>query len=147
MKKILIDDVEHDLMADESSFQTEKQSTHAIRFKADNKVFSVFVYQHQDKIWCSFLGKTFVVKTQIKKSKQLSAEESQSLVLSPMPAKVFKICVADGDSVKKDQELVILEAMKMEYQLLAPKDGVIKLLGISQGDQVELGQEIARIEI
>jgi len=51
--------------------------------------------------------------------------------------------VGEGDSVKAGQVVVVLEAMKMEIEMLAPKDGVIKALCVKTGDSVSEGQNLA----
>ena len=60
-------------------------------------------------------------------------------VTSPMPGTILSVNVKEGDSVKAGQILMILEAMKMENEILCPKDGTVKSLGISKGATVESG--------
>ena len=54
-----------------------------------------------------------------------------------MPGLILEICVKEGDEVKKDQSLIILEAMKMENVLASPIDGKIKEIKISPKQTVE----------
>ena len=61
-------------------------------------------------------------------------------VKAPMPGLVLKVAVAEGQEVKKGDNLLILEAMKMENILKSPGDGTIKKVMISQGDKVEKNQ-------
>ena len=56
-----------------------------------------------------------------------------------MPGTILSVNVKEGDSVKAGQILMILEAMKMENEILCPKDGTVKSLGISKGATVESG--------
>ncbi len=58
-------------------------------------------------------------------------------VKAPMPGLVLSVLVADGDEVKKGDNLLVLEAMKMENMIKSPTDGVIKKVAIKQGDKVE----------
>ncbi len=58
---------------------------------------------------------------------------------------VWKILVKEGDKVVEDQTIIILEAMKMEIDIKAPKDGVIKAIKTSPNDSVEEGQVLAII--
>ena len=51
----------------------------------------------------------------------------------PMPGKILKSLVKDGDKVTKNQKVLVLEAMKMENDIVAPTDGVISLL-VKEGD-------------
>ncbi|MFO7863932.1 MAG: biotin/lipoyl-containing protein [Salinivirgaceae bacterium] len=55
---------------------------------------------------------------------------------APLPGSIFKINVKPGDSVIKGQTLLIMEAMKMENNIQAEKDGVIKDIKVNVGDSV-----------
>ena len=61
-------------------------------------------------------------------------------VLAPMPGKIIAIKVKVGDKMKKGQELIILEAMKMHNPILAANDGVIKEIPVQVDDSVQSGQ-------
>lgn len=61
---------------------------------------------------------------------------------APMPGKVVAFTVQAGDAVKKGQALAVMEAMKMEHTILAPKDGVVAELLFAPGDQVMDGAEL-----
>ena len=56
-----------------------------------------------------------------------------------MPGTVISIAVTDGDTVSKGQTLLILEAMKMENEIMAPCDGTVQEVTISQGTSVNAG--------
>ena len=58
-------------------------------------------------------------------------------VKAPMPGNVLKINVKAGDSVKKGDVLMVLEAMKMENDICAPADGVVAAVVVNQGATVE----------
>ncbi|MBL8910069.1 MAG: biotin/lipoyl-binding protein [Archangium sp.] len=60
--------------------------------------------------------------------------------MAPMPGKVVKVNVRDGESVKAGQVLLVLEAMKMEQATRSPTDGVVKKVMVREGDQVTAGQ-------
>ena len=66
-------------------------------------------------------------------------------VKSTLPGNVFKILVAVGDSVKKGQRMFVLEAMKMEIDVNAPKDGLVTSIEVQQGQTVANGQILAKI--
>ncbi len=63
-------------------------------------------------------------------------------IVSPMPGKVFKILVAAGQSVAAGQDVLIVEAMKMEHALKAPFAGRVEACFVKEGEQVELGQKL-----
>ena len=72
-------------------------------------------------------------------------EEAGSLH-APMPGKVIRVLVAEGETVVEGQALVVLEAMKMEHSLRAPHDGVVKDVRAGEGEQVAAGQVLVVVE-
>lgn len=66
-------------------------------------------------------------------------------VTAPMPGKVISMLVAPGDTVTADQPLVILEAMKMEMTLKAPRDGTVSDVGAEEGALVDDGQALVTL--
>jgi 3-methylcrotonyl-CoA carboxylase alpha subunit len=73
-------------------------------------------------------------------------EESGKALIAPLPGHVRQMLVNVGDSVEKDQALVIVEAMKMEHTILSPKYGVVSEIFYSEGDQVLEGVELLSLE-
>ena len=74
------------------------------------------------------------------------AKNSGNSVISPMQGTVVKIVKANGDRVEVGDLIVVLEAMKMEQPLIAPKAGVIAQLGVGAGQTVSSGQLLCVIE-
>ncbi|EGD48739.1 biotin/lipoyl attachment domain-containing protein [Ruminiclostridium papyrosolvens DSM 2782] len=66
-------------------------------------------------------------------------------VAAPMPGTVLKLKVNLGDEVKKGQVLLILEAMKMENEIVAPADGKVTVLTVEAGKSVTAGELMASI--
>ena len=60
-------------------------------------------------------------------------------VNAPMPGNILKVAVNQGDAVKSGQILVILEAMKMENEIVAPKDGTVAQVVVKVGQKVDTG--------
>ena len=63
-------------------------------------------------------------------------------VEAPMPGLVLRIDVKVGQSVKKNELLMVMEAMKMENEIYAPADGVVTKISVSQGQQLQSGDEL-----
>jgi acetyl-CoA/propionyl-CoA carboxylase biotin carboxyl carrier protein len=63
-----------------------------------------------------------------------------------MHGNIFRIFVAVGDTVKKGTPLLIVEAMKMEHEILAPIDGIIGKINIEVGEQVSTDMELVSIK-
>jgi biotin carboxyl carrier protein len=75
-----------------------------------------------------------------------TAAASAGAVTAIMPGKIIRMVVAEGDPVIEGQVVCILEAMKMENELKAPRAGVIKTLHVRPGQDVERGAILAEIE-
>ncbi|MEG1524074.1 MAG: biotin/lipoyl-containing protein [Clostridia bacterium] len=66
-------------------------------------------------------------------------------VNSPMPGNILAVNVKNGDAVKRGQILMILEAMKMENEILAPVDGIVTNVSVEKGSTVESGSLLCSI--
>jgi acetyl-CoA carboxylase biotin carboxyl carrier protein len=67
-------------------------------------------------------------------------------VLAPMVGKIVKIKVKVGDKVEEDQEIIVMESMKLETSVFAPCSGVVKEIKVSEGDRIEEDDVLAIIE-
>ena len=67
-------------------------------------------------------------------------------VKAPMPGKILEILVNVGDAVNEDDELILLEAMKMENPIYAPAGGTIREIKVKANDSVETEQLMMVIE-
>ena len=66
-------------------------------------------------------------------------------VASPMPGKILDVKANVGDAVKKGQVILILEAMKMENEVVAPEDGTVASIDVASGATVEAGDTFATL--
>ena len=71
---------------------------------------------------------------------------SGTAVTTGTAGKVFKVIASDGDSVKAGDTIVILEAMKMEIPVVAPADGTISSIVVSEGEDLASGATVAYLE-
>ena len=78
--------------------------------------------------------------------KEVVASEGQEVVESPMPGNIWKILVKEGDAVKSGDTLLILEAMKMENEILAPRDGVVSSINTTEGASVNTGDKLVVLD-
>ena len=62
-----------------------------------------------------------------------------------MPGKILNVKAAVGTAVKKGDVILILEAMKMENDVVAPEDGTVASINVSAGDSVEAGDVLATL--
>lgn len=66
-------------------------------------------------------------------------------VTAPMPGKILGVKASAGQAVKRGQVLLILEAMKMENEVVAPEDGTVASIDVAAGDSVEAGVVLATL--
>ncbi|WP_103576138.1 biotin/lipoyl-containing protein [Campylobacter concisus] len=82
----------------------------------------------------------------VKNAKSAVAGATENDIVASLPGAVHKILVSAGDHVKKGQAVVVLEAMKMEIEVKAPKDGIIGSIEVSKGQSVANNQVVARFK-
>ena len=82
----------------------------------------------------------------VKSAKSAVAGATENDIVASLPGAVHKILVSTGDHVKKGQAIVVLEAMKMEIEVKAPKDGIIGSIEVSKGQSVANNQVVARFK-
>src|SRR3970040_282796 len=111
----------------------------------DGKGHLVDAHQVQDSVWSILYGtNSFEVDEQLKGLSRAGgkAAAGKALVTSPMPGKVVKLLVAEGEEVKSDQGVIVVEAMKMENELKAAVAGKVKEIFVKEGEGVESGANL-----
>lgn len=73
------------------------------------------------------------------------ASAGAKVVKSPLPGVIISVDCKEGQAVKRGQKLAVIEAMKMENEILAPQDGTISGIHVSKGDSVLEGADIVTI--
>jgi 3-methylcrotonyl-CoA carboxylase alpha subunit len=71
---------------------------------------------------------------------------SEAGPVSPMPGQILSVLIAPGENVRKGQALVIMEAMKMQYEIVAPRDGVVRRVHVANGQQVAGGVTLVELD-
>lgn len=79
-----------------------------------------------------------------KKAASAGAEGSVK-VAAPMPGKILGVKASAGQAVKKGDVLIVLEAMKMENEIVAPSDGTVASINVAVSDSVEAGATLATL--
>lgn len=82
----------------------------------------------------------------VKSAKSAAAGATENDIVASLPGAVHKILISAGDHVKKGQAIVVLEAMKMEIEVKAPKDGIIGSIEVSKGQSVANNQVVAKFK-
>ncbi len=124
-----------------------RQYDNLLVFRLDGTLRHIRYARHKETIHIAVAGEHYSfdsIKDQ-KTARGAAAEKSDS-VSSPMPGLVVKIPVKVGDHVIAGQTLAIVEAMKMQNELPAPRDGVVKKICFGEGEQVDALQVIVDLE-
>ena len=90
-------------------------------------------------------GSAHNVRPKLRPRLEISSGEAGEVV-SPLPGSILKVLVKEGDPVKPDTVVCILEAMKMETQILAEQAGTLAEVLVNPGDKVDGGQLLARVD-
>ena len=113
----------------------------------DGERVTAYVSSDNAKRWVTVNGRTFMLTKQSGARKRGGGgQQSAGELTAPMPGQIRAVNVSEGDSVTKEQTLLVLEAMKMEIRIQAPMDGVVKSLAVKVGQTVEREQELINIE-
>lgn len=96
--------------------------------------------------WVFLDGWTYVVSDTPGGSPRRSSIDEQGALTAPMPATVLKINVAAGQTVKRNDVVMVLEAMKMELPIRSPRDGVVKAIRCEAGELVQPGATLLELE-
>jgi 3-methylcrotonyl-CoA carboxylase alpha subunit len=91
-------------------------------------------------VWCD--GETYEFAAASPRSSRRRASSEETGLRAPMPGKILRTFVRRGDEVVRGTTLLILEAMKMEHEIKAPRDGRVAELPFAEGDQVEAGAKL-----
>ena len=129
------------------------------RLEINNNVYRVSSLRVSDGLWLHLDSETYFVdfKKNVKsvggagrsrgRGVNHKVDGESDRVVAPMLGKVIKINVKNGDSVTAEQIVVVMEAMKMEYNLTAPKTGRVARVHVHEGMQVELEQILVEFEV
>ena len=112
----------------------------------DAEPFSCTVVRDGDDLYLMRAGATEKFSVPKLDAATFAADaRSDGRVAAPMPGQIIAVFVKVGAAVRRDQPILVLEAMKMEHTMVAPIDGTLEHLGLAVGDRVVEGAELFRI--
>lgn len=126
-------------------------SENCLSLLVDGKAYTVFVVEDKTKKYISVQGEQFCIEETESEAETRSVAEAGTFkgiptISSPMPGKIVKILVGEGDKVRKGQGLVIVEAMKMENEIRSPSAGIVKKINFKEGNLVDTADPIIELE-
>jgi biotin carboxyl carrier protein len=110
----------------------------------DGRIVAAYISTEGAKTWVTLNGRTVLLAKAAGAGRGPGREPAGSLA-APMPGQVRSVNIRAGESVRKGQTLLVIEAMKMEIRIQAPKDGVVRVLRVKQGDTVEREQILIEV--
>lgn len=116
----------------------------------DHESYELVVDEHQDGFRVLLRGEMYEVivedgrtrRARTRKSSPADSPDGECIVRAPMPGLVVHIPVSVSQQVSAGQILVVLESMKMENELLAPRQGVVKAVHVAVGDTPSLDEPL-----
>ncbi len=118
----------------------------------DGRSHESYIYQGDENWQVLLRGRLYPVTVEDEREKRLRAaagggvaETGEFHLRAPMPGLVVAIPVTEGQQVKKGQVILILESMKMQNEIKAPRDGVIGRIRVKPGETVEQKQTMLSV--
>lgn len=116
----------------------------------DRSSYEVFIEENEDHLTVHLLNRTFRVRAADARRRRagLNAEavDGAARIVAPIPGRVTRILKEEGSAVEPGDGVIVVEAMKMENELRAPRAGTVVSVVVAEGDGVEGGALLATIE-
>ena len=148
------DEGEFTLNGETRSFTFHRQENGRYLLRSGTKVFKIDNVSY-DKHTVQFTINGTWTKVDVRDEQDLlldklgfktASEIGEGELNAPMPGKILEMIVKEGDQVSLGDPVAILEAMKMENELKAPIDGIVKTIAVAKNDSVEKNALILEIE-
>jgi 3-methylcrotonyl-CoA carboxylase alpha subunit len=111
----------------------------------DGDVFRCGVVVDAASVYVMHDGVTEMFSLRELDAASFDAATSDGRVVAPMPGQIIALHVKPGATVRRDQPILVLEAMKMEHTIVAPLDGTLEGLALAVGERVVEGAELFRV--
>ena len=132
---------------DGQALQVERLGDGRVRVTDASGAHVGWVTAEGRRVFVTLDGRDYVFDTGSAGPRRAQAHESQSgEVTMPMPGLVISVSTKEGDQVKRGQPLVVVEAMKMEHTLRAPRDGTVRRLAAGPDKRFEGGAVLLEVE-
>jgi len=127
-------------------------SPNIISILIEGRSYRVYFARDREKRFLSLEGQQFTVQEPLEggeglQKNEVRSREDELMIKAPMPGKVIKIDVSEKEEVRKNQTLVVVEAMKMENEIKSTIDGYVKKIFVSAGDLVDSEKPLIELGI
>ncbi len=112
----------------------------------DGRIHPYYVLRQGQHVQVWLAGRVWHLEAIAPDAPQTAAAEGSGELRAPMPGTVLKVLAEAGASVQAGQTLVVMESMKMELSVAAPRDGRVALVPVAPGQLVDAGVVLVRLE-
>ena len=131
--------------------EVRRVSPNELRFRLGERSVRIFLARDGERTFVAVDGRQYVVSESRAETGRPGEGDEKTAggilrIKAPMPGKVTKLAVAVGEEVRKNQTLVIVEAMKMENEIKTAVDGVVTKVHVAVGDLVDAERPLVEIE-
>ena len=116
------------------------------QFTLDNIIYKCSVAKDGETRFIHLDGADYELRKVTEFEEEFEETEEEGSLSSPMPGRIVKLLVKLGESIKKGQDLLVVEAMKMENKVSSPFEGTVKEIFFSEGDQIEANVPLMEID-
>ena len=124
----------------EYKVKAEETKLGQLKIKIGDRTIKSIITEGEKEKFVFLYGDVFKVRPVELTGKKKTKKKDDGDLSSPISGKVVSVKVKNGDSVKKGDVLLVIEAMKMEYLIRTPYDGKVKKVNFKEKDQIEIGQ-------
>ncbi len=143
LKEILINDFIHKMKL---SFEKEIHSNASLFiFEDQNQHYKAIITEGKNELYVSINGRNFVFIKYANESKSINMNLNIHEILAPLPGTLSKLNVKKDQTVKQGEVLLIIESMKMENQILCPRDAIIEEIFVKEGQKIETNQLLIKL--
>jgi biotin carboxyl carrier protein len=108
--------------------------------------YVAFAIAQNDRVHVFIEGDIFEIESDKGPARRREGATHTDVLMSPMPATVIRLLVAEGDRVTNGDTLALLEAMKMELPIRAPRDATVRKVSCREGDLVQPNDVLIELE-
>lgn len=128
-------------------YSIQLENNNCLKLQIENNIYKIdyFIDQDNQKIYLK-IGSQSISFNIINENTLFSSTLSGGSIKSDLPGKVISVHKEENQKVKKDDLLVVIEAMKMEHRLTSPSNGKITKIHIKAGDQTKADQVLIEID-
>ncbi len=130
----------------EYKVEAEEIKPGQLKIKLGDRIIKAIITEGQKEKYVFADGNVYKIKQVELTGRKKPKKKEQGDLSSPISGKVVKVNVKKGVTVKKEDVLMVIEAMKMEYLIRAPYNGIVKKVNFKANEQIEIGENTIELE-